>query len=85
MTKQLFIIFIARVYLDSIIYSALKNRKLDTLTFYFSFKVLKSHQYICNNLKINFYFVLVCYSSFYFFSKHIANSKIVKLKGERNT
>jgi hypothetical protein len=41
--EQLFIISIARVYLDSIIYSALKNRRLDTFTFYFSFNVLKSH------------------------------------------
>jgi hypothetical protein len=30
MTEQLFIISIARAYLDSIIYSALKNRKLNT-------------------------------------------------------
>jgi hypothetical protein len=27
---------------------------------------------------VNFYFVLVCYASFYFFSKYIANSKIEK-------
>jgi hypothetical protein len=39
-TEQLFIIFSARAYLNSIIYSALKNRKLNTL-FYFAFKVFK--------------------------------------------
>jgi hypothetical protein len=33
-TEQLFIISIARAYLDSIIYSAMENRKLDTLTFF---------------------------------------------------
>jgi hypothetical protein len=43
-TEQLFIIFIARVYSsDSITYSALKNIKLDTLTFILFFKVLISH------------------------------------------
>jgi hypothetical protein len=68
---------------DSIIYSAFKNRKLDTLSFYFAFKFLRSHQYICNYLKINFYFVLGCYSYFYFFIKHIANLKIFKLKRKK--
>jgi hypothetical protein len=43
MREQLFIISIARAYVDSIIYSALKNRKPNTRTFYFAFKVLRSH------------------------------------------
>ena len=34
---------------------------------------------------MNFYFVFVYYAAFYDFSKFIENSKIVKLKRERNT
>jgi hypothetical protein len=70
-TEKLFIISIARAYLDSIIYLALKKRKLNTLFILLSIA------------RINFYFVLVYYASFYFFSKHIANSKIIKLKRKK--
>ena len=44
------------------------------------FSFLRSHLTIIYIAKINFYFVFVCYASFYDFSKYIENSKIVKTK-----
>ena len=48
------------------------------------FSFLRSHLTIIYIAKINFYFVFVCYASFYDFSKYIENSKIVKTeKGKK--